>query len=274
MGKLGKLKNTLKILKIQYFLKTNGIKNYVILDDLSVDIKGNVNLVKKGLKKIPIQFNEVMGYFNISHNKLKTCKGMPKKVKHDFLASYNQLEDIFHFPIEVLGQIDLSHNQLTDLSFLPKTVYGLDVSHNKISTLEHSPEKILGRFHLSNNPLKNLKGIASFIDGRFECTQIPHLTLNYLPNTINTDNISLDYLENTELLKLIHYQFKTIHFSVDSYEQHQAQIEGFHLVHDTLYSKSYMVGNWDSFVSYLEKNKIEQNMLEINQDIDKKISKI
>jgi hypothetical protein len=276
MGKLGKLKNTLKILKIQYFLKTNGIKNYVIRNDLSVDVKGNVNLANKGIKKIPIQFNEVSGYFNCSNNKLKSCKGMPRKINHDFYASNNQLESLNYFPLEVLGQINLSHNKLSNLEHLPQVVHGLDVSYNQIDSLENSPEKVLGRYNISHNKLKNLKGIASYIEGRFECTHMSNLTLDYLPKHIVCDNISLDYLETQELLKLIHYQFKTIHFTLESYLAHQINIEGFNLVHDTLYSESYMIGKWESFVSYVEKYQIEKqlNSTKSENEEDKKIIKI
>lgn len=53
------------------------IENYLINDDLTVDIDGDVNLRSKGLSKIPIKFNNVTGSFDCSENyvlhSLKNC---------------------------------------------------------------------------------------------------------------------------------------------------------------------------------------------------------
>jgi len=39
------------------------IKNYTINPDNTIDVNGNVYLYKSGLTELPLQFNNVSGYF-------------------------------------------------------------------------------------------------------------------------------------------------------------------------------------------------------------------
>ena len=62
--------------KIEDWLNKHEIKNYIINDDLTVDVNGDVRLEGRGIKKILVKFNKVIGDFNIGVNYLRTLKGM------------------------------------------------------------------------------------------------------------------------------------------------------------------------------------------------------
>ena len=42
--------------EVEAICKKYKIENYTINDDLSIDVDGNVNLSKKGLRKLPLKF--------------------------------------------------------------------------------------------------------------------------------------------------------------------------------------------------------------------------
>src|SRR5208283_1797550 len=78
------------------WLNTYGVKNYVINDDLTIDVNGNVNLTNKNLTKFPdfIKFNHVSGYFDCYHNQLTSLKGCPSSVDNYFDCRNNQLTSL------------------------------------------------------------------------------------------------------------------------------------------------------------------------------------
>ena len=55
--------------EIEDWLKEMKIKNFEVNDDLTVDVDGYVNISKKKLTEIPVQFNKINGVFNCSDNK-------------------------------------------------------------------------------------------------------------------------------------------------------------------------------------------------------------
>ncbi len=61
----------LSISDIENWLRDYGISNYHISEDFYVSVQGNVNLSEK-LKgqKLPIKFDRIDGYFDISNNEL------------------------------------------------------------------------------------------------------------------------------------------------------------------------------------------------------------
>ena len=61
--------------QIKQWLDEMGVINYVINKDLTVDVKGDVNLSYKNLKELPVQFGKVKGNFFCSNNQLKSLKG-------------------------------------------------------------------------------------------------------------------------------------------------------------------------------------------------------
>lgn len=83
---------------VKQWLDSMEIKKYVINDDLSVDVNGDVLLYKKGLTELPIQFNRVDGFFNCGNNQLTSFKNFPI-----YIGGYFQYKDN-PFPIEIFEE--------------------------------------------------------------------------------------------------------------------------------------------------------------------------
>ncbi|WP_421717120.1 hypothetical protein [Arcobacter arenosus] len=127
---------------ITKWLHSNSIKDFKILDDNSVDVTGDVRLsgALENFQKLPINFHEVKGNFDISDNVLTSLEGSPKKVHGDFLAHKNELTSLKGGPKEVSKNFVVLKNNITSLQFSP-TFVGED-------------------YICSNNPIKSLEGIV------------------------------------------------------------------------------------------------------------------
>jgi hypothetical protein len=135
--------------KIKYLCKKYDIKNYTINEDGSIDVDGNVDLRRKGLKELPIKF---------------------RKVSDDFYCFDNRLTSLSGAPREVGGGFHCFDNRLTSLSGAPREV-GLhfSCSRNQLLSLEGSPEKVGGDFFCRYNLLTSLSGISKYISGGIYC---------------------------------------------------------------------------------------------------------
>ena len=98
-------KNIIIITKeeIKKWLDKTGIKNYVIRDDLTVDVNGDVNISSLGLAKIPFKFNRVEGTFDCISNYLTTLKNAPNHVGENFYCYDNT-----RLPYNYLKNFDFS----------------------------------------------------------------------------------------------------------------------------------------------------------------------
>lgn len=81
-------------LYIDYICWKYGIGHYLINNDGSIDVIGDVKLSNRHLKKIPLKFNKVSGNFNCSNNLLKSLKNCPKEVSGSFDIEYNSLSSL------------------------------------------------------------------------------------------------------------------------------------------------------------------------------------
>lgn len=170
------------------WLDKHQIKNYVINQDLTVDVNNFVQLSEHNLTHLPIQFGQVKGVFDISSNKLTTLLGTPHTIKSNFkchnnklktlefgpkivsgfyLCSDNHLININHAPKELLD-FYCQNNKLTELSFCPNVKGNADFSFNKISKLKVEEVLIGQAFILMSNPLtqlsyKNIENINSSV---------------------------------------------------------------------------------------------------------------
>ena len=99
---------------IEKWLKEYDIESYIINDDFTIDVDGDVYLYKKDLKEFPvyIQFGFVAGDFDCSINKLTSLRGVPKEVGGLFDCSYNKLTTLEGSPKEVGGYFNCNNNQL------------------------------------------------------------------------------------------------------------------------------------------------------------------
>lgn len=142
---------------ISRWLKSNHIKDFRILDDNSVNVTGDVRLTGalENFQKLPVNFNEVNGNFDISDNVLTSLEGSPKKVKGDFLAHKNELVSLKGGPKEV------SKNFV--------------ILKNNISSLQFSPAFVGEDYICSNNPITSLEGICSVEGSVFTSLNVPTL---------------------------------------------------------------------------------------------------
>lgn len=104
---------------VEHILDLLEVKNYIIHDDLSVSVNGDVELSHGEWTELPIKFKEVTGYFNCSHHELTTLENCPKKVGKYFSCSYNYLTDLKGCPEYVGGDFYCTSNKITTLEFSP-----------------------------------------------------------------------------------------------------------------------------------------------------------
>ena len=99
-----------------------GITNYYIRDNGKVDCPGNVFISSHQLKRIPIKFGVVEGYFDCSLNELTTLYGTPDEVKAEFYCEYNNLTSLYGGPKYVGGDYLCYKNNLMSLNGAPEYV--------------------------------------------------------------------------------------------------------------------------------------------------------
>ena len=120
--------------EVENWLKEMGIENYIINEDLTVDVKGDVNISFERLKEIPVQFGIVEGDFYCYNNELTSLEGCPKEVKGSFNCYDNNLINLEDCPEVIHGDFDCGHNNLTSFKFFPKEIKGsyISIYGNKI----------------------------------------------------------------------------------------------------------------------------------------------
>jgi len=109
---------------IKKWLKEYGIIDYIVNDDLTIDIKESVNLGYKNLNSFPeyIKFNKVGGGFYCHDNQLTSLEGCPSSVGGCFSCRNNQLTSLEGSPLSVGGSFSCSGNHLTSLEGSPLSV--------------------------------------------------------------------------------------------------------------------------------------------------------
>ena len=91
------------------------IENYTINPDGSIDVDGYVELGVYKLDKIPLKFNNVSGYFNISYNDITSLEGCPKYVGRWFSCNDNNLTSLKGCPNYIGGTFYCGGNPLESL---------------------------------------------------------------------------------------------------------------------------------------------------------------
>lgn len=166
--------------KIEHWLNQRGIENYLINQDLTVDVNGHVDLSSLSLKEIPIQFGVIKGNFFCYGNKLTSLRGSPEVVEGDFYCGNNYLTNLDYCPKIIGGGLNITQNEITSLKNFKSHIGGsmyhgcFDDNPYKIMELdsyyklEHLPnkEKIMV-VELSG---KELKSILAYIQLQ---TEIP-----------------------------------------------------------------------------------------------------
>ena len=119
-----------EIKRIDSICREMGLKQYIINDDLTVDVnfvghfgesvKISATMLKDG--KLPIQFGKVKGRFEMSWCKATSLEGCPKWVGGDFQCTNNFLFTLEGGPEYVGGNFYCSNNKLTSLDGCPNHV--------------------------------------------------------------------------------------------------------------------------------------------------------
>ena len=117
-----KLFESMTEVEVEKICKNHGIVNWSINKDGLVDVDGDVNLLLKGLTKLPLRFGRVTGDFYCQWNVLTTLEGAPKEVSGHFHCFYNKLTSLVGAPKEVGGNFYCYHNYLNTLKWAPEYI--------------------------------------------------------------------------------------------------------------------------------------------------------
>jgi len=179
-------------------LKYYKINNYKILENLQINVLGDVDLSANNITNIPFTFNEVIGNVIYTNNKLTSLEGAPQKVGGDFNCSSNTLKSLEGTPQKVGGEFDCSFNKLESLEGIPQKVGGdFDCSFNKLTSLKGCPQKVGGDFDCSFNKLESLEGTPREIGGDFDCSENILSSLEGCPQKVGGDfSCSFNKLES------------------------------------------------------------------------------
>jgi hypothetical protein len=152
--------------EIELICKEFIIEDYTINLDGSIDVLNNVNLFGRKLKRLPLNFGIVSGYFDCSDNKLTTLEGSPKSVGGYFNCPENELITLAGGPIEVGGNFYCERNKLVTLEGGPIKVNGnvYDCENNKLRSLKGFPEIFWGEFYYALNPIEEIIKLSTFDD--------------------------------------------------------------------------------------------------------------
>ena len=172
------------------------IKNYIINEDGSIDVDGDVNLSNRELIELPLKFRNVSGYFNCSDNKLTSLEGAPSSVDGHFGCSWNELTSLEGAPSSVDGAFSCRNNQLTSLDGCPSSVSGaFDCSDNELTSLEGAPSSVGGDFSCSWNKLTSLEGFPTL----FRATMVIDISDNPVKEVYDlfSDLKVIEYINET-----------------------------------------------------------------------------
>ena len=133
------------------------INNYIVNDDGSINVDGNVNFYQTKQSELPLNFGEVTGDFYCSYNKLTSLEGSPASVGGGFYCSYNKLTSLEGCPVSVGEHFDCSDNKITSLKGCPDKIHhNLMCCNNKITSFEGCPKYLSGYFYCDGNPIYHI----------------------------------------------------------------------------------------------------------------------
>lgn len=94
---------------------------YKINDDLTIDVDGGVKWNMSNHRNLPVKFNKVSGFFNISNHKLTSLIGSPKECG-SFNCIDNNLKNLEGSPEIVKLNFYCGENPFTNLIGAPKSI--------------------------------------------------------------------------------------------------------------------------------------------------------
>jgi hypothetical protein len=170
---------------IESICEEYSIENWILNEDGSIDVDGDVDLYDKGLNKLPLKFRNVSGNFDCSFNELISLEDCPESVGGNFNCNNNKLISLKYGPESVSGNFDCSYNKLTSLVGSPESVGGnFWCDDNNLTSLEGSPKSVGGNFDCSYNKLTFLEGCLKSIPGSLDCSYNNIISLEGAPESI------------------------------------------------------------------------------------------
>lgn len=119
---------------IEAWLKKYNIKNYLIHDNLVVDVSQHASLANIEENQLPVQFGQCRGHFFIENSQLQTLKGVPNEIVGYFYIKNNlNLNELDYLPqtigkdfiiegtIEISSLINLDKSSFDFLEIFTKT---------------------------------------------------------------------------------------------------------------------------------------------------------
>lgn len=104
--------------EISRWLDRNSIDNYIVNDDLSINVNGDVKLYDIKIETLPYKFNIIFGDFRILNCELTTLKNCPNIVYESFACSYNPIHSFNDAPHHVGGNFYCSSTPIKNLTTL------------------------------------------------------------------------------------------------------------------------------------------------------------
>lgn len=137
------------------------IVNYIINDNGTIDVFGDVIFNRIDMTELPVIFRKVTGDFSCINNDMTSLKGCPLIVGGYFDCSFNKLTSLQYGPTIVYGDFYCSKNKLTSLEYSPYEVGGdfccnsRDISFNSHSYFGITTN-IKGKVHTDHNEEKTI----------------------------------------------------------------------------------------------------------------------
>ena len=146
-------------MSIEEICDKNGIENYTINDDGSIDVDGNVFMNGFDMYELPLKFNNVTGGFNCNDNNLTTLKGCPEKVGSEFHAGSNKLTEVDFCPKECRVVSFSTNYDLVSIKKFPEKCIRVDFSWTNLLSLK-GLENVEGleEVYVANSPLVSIFG--------------------------------------------------------------------------------------------------------------------
>ena len=106
--------------KIEKWCDDYNIKNYIINDDYTIDVKGTVFLNDVMLNNFPdyIQFNRVKESFWIDNNNFTTLRGCPTYAGSYFSCRNNKIKSLMYAPKKIYVTLFCGYNPISDDEFV------------------------------------------------------------------------------------------------------------------------------------------------------------
>ena len=168
--------------EIAEICKEYNIKSWTLNSDGLVDVDGHVYLYGKNLKKLPLKFGTVTGYFDCTNNKLISLEGSPHTVGDFFKCN---------------------GNQLTSLKGAPHTIgSGFNCEDNKLTSLEGAPFSVVNNFWCANNNIRSFEGLIN-IGWCFYCSDNPVKEIWDIinPSDNKWDSEKMDFFNDLDIIR-------------------------------------------------------------------------